>query len=330
MSEKIVVIGSNSFSGASFVDFAMNQGAEVIGISRSAEPHKAFLPYKWNGQCQNFEFHRLDLNQNLDKIMELIHSEKPNFVVNYAAQSMVAQSWEHPEHWYMTNVVSTTRFHEQLRHCDFLNKYVHISTPEVYGNCEGNVQENTNYHPSTPYAISRAAADMSLKAYYDAYKFPVVFTRAANVYGPGQQLYRIITRTILFIKSGQKLQLHGGGVSKRSFIHIGDVSDATLRIMRKGRLGDIYHISTKRIISIRELVKLICKRMGASFDDCVETVDERRGKDAAYLLDSSKIRRELEWKDSIELEEGIDEVLQWVNRYYNVLKAHPMDYQHKA
>ncbi|HEB85982.1 MAG TPA: NAD-dependent epimerase/dehydratase family protein [Gammaproteobacteria bacterium] len=330
MKEKIVVVGSNSFSGASFVDAALKEGSHVIGVSRSAEPHDALLPYKWSPNRTSFSFHQLDLNKNLDEIIEIIHSEKPDYVVNYAAQSMVAQSWEHPEHWYMTNVVSTTRFHEQLRHCDFIKKYVHISTPEVYGNCEGDVQENTNYHPSTPYAISRAAADMNLRAYFDAYKFPVVFTRSANVYGPGQQLYRIIPRTILFIKLGRKLQLHGGGVSERSFIHINDVSDATLRIMRNGQLGGIYHISTKRVISIKALVQLICDRMGASFEDCVETSDERLGKDAAYLLDSTKIRETLGWRDHIQMKEGIDEVIHWVEQGYDELQRLPFDYNHKA
>ena len=195
MSEKIIVMGSNSFSGASFASFAINEGLEVIGISRSIEINPIFLPYKYSGK--NIEFHQLDLNHDLDKIMTLINSKKPEYVVNFATQSMVAQSWDHPDPWFMTNVVSTIKLHDCLRQCSFLKKYVHVSTPEVYGNCNGYVKENTSYHPSTPYAVSRAAADMSLHTFFKSYQFPVVFTRAANVYGPGQQLYRIIPRTIL-------------------------------------------------------------------------------------------------------------------------------------
>ncbi|MBT3668139.1 MAG: SDR family oxidoreductase, partial [Opitutae bacterium] len=222
MSEKIIVIGSNSFSGASFVHSAIDAGFEVVGISRSKEPNPVFLPYKYSGE--GIEFHQLDLNHDLDKIMALINSKKPEYVVNFSAQSMVAQSWDHPDHWFMTNVVSTIQFHDQLRHCDFLKKYVHISTPEVYGSCEGYIKESNSYYPSTPYAVSRAAADMSLQTFFNSYKFPVVFPRAANVYGPGQQLYRIIPRMLLFVKLGKKLQLHGGGTSERSFIHMRDVS----------------------------------------------------------------------------------------------------------
>src|SRR3989338_4008923 len=101
-----------------------------------------------------------------------------------------------------------------------------------------------HYNPSTPYAVSRAAGDMWLKALYKSYQFPVVFTRAANVYGCGQQLYRIIPRAILYARLEKKLHLHGGGYSMRSFIHIYDVADATYRIALSGELGHTYHIST--------------------------------------------------------------------------------------
>jgi len=330
MNKEVFVIGSNAFSASSFIKYALLAGYSVVGISRSPEPHEAFLPYKWGEKLQQFQFYQLDINHNLSQIMALIDARKPDYVVNYAAQSMVAQSWDHPDHWYMTNVVSTIRFIEQLRHCSFIKKYVHISTPEVYGNCEGLVVENHHYHPSTPYAISRAAADMHLKACFDMYQFPVVFTRAANVYGAGQQLYRIIPRTVLFIKLGKKLQLHGGGISERSFIHIDDVSAATLRIMCSEKVGEIYHISTQRIVSIRALVQLVCNRMSVLFEDYVEDSDERPGKDAAYLLSSAKLRKRFDWNDQIGLEQGVDAVIQWVDHWYDQLNHQPIDYIHKA
>ncbi len=332
--EKILVLGSNSFSGASFVDFLLAQGHSVIGCSRSPEPHAAFLPYRWLDRGLkrpgSFRFQRCDLNRDLDPLMELIGREQPEFVVNFAAQSMVAESWKNPDHWFMTNAVSTVRFHDRLRQCGFLRKYVHVSTPEVYGSTAGLIGEDAPFNPSTPYAVSRAAADMSLKTFFAAYGFPVVFTRAANVFGPGQQLYRIIPRTILFIKLGRKLQLHGGGSSERSFIHVGDVADATARIMRDGDPGEAYHISTGRIVSVRELVEMICARMGARFDDCVEVAGERLGKDAAYRLDSAKLRNRLGWRDCSSLEQGIEETIAWVERFLEELKSQPLDYIHKS
>jgi len=329
MSEKIVVIGSNSFSGASFIAYALQQNCSVIGLSRSSELNQVFLPYQWIPEVKNYQFHQLDLNHDLDRIMGVIHQERPEYVINFAAQSMVAQSWENPEHWFMTNVVSSVKFHDLLRHCEFLKKYVHASTPEVYGSCSGFITEDTPYNPSTPYAVSKAAADMSLHTFQKAYDFPVVFTRAANVYGPAQQLYRIIPRTVLFIRLNKKLQLHGGGISKRSFIHMRDVSEATLRIARNAPPGEIYHISTKRMISIRDLVQMTCERMGVPFDEHVDIAEERLGKDASYSLATNKLRNTLGWKDRISLEEGVDEIIKWVDTHLEILINQEMNYQHK-
>lgn len=324
-----LVLGSNSFSGASFTEHLLARGVPVLGVSRSAEPHPAFLPYRWSGHDQGFRFHRLDLNRDLDGIIDLMRRERPCCVVNFAAQSMVAESWQNPGHWFMTNVVSTVLLHDRLRQFDFLDRYVHVTTPEVYGSTSGLVAEDAPFNPSTPYAVSRAAADMSLRTYFSAYGFPVVFTRAANVFGPGQQLYRIIPRTILYLKLGRKLQLHGGGTSERSFIDARDVADATELVARDGRLGETYHISTDRRITIRQLVEMICERLGARFEDSVEVVGERLGKDAAYRLDSTKLRRELGWRDRISLEQGIEDTIAWVERWLDVLRAQSLRYEHK-
>lgn len=327
--EKFLVIGSNSFSGASFVDYLLKHGHLVLGTSRSEELHKAFLPYRWNGKDAGFRFFKYDLNKDLEEIITLVRNEKPSFVVNFAAQSMVAQSWENPDHWFMTNVVSTIRLHDRLRHFDFLDKYIHITTPEVYGSTDGFIKEDIPFNPSTPYAVSRAAADMSLKTFFDSYGFPVVFTRAANVYGPGQQLYRIIPRTILSVLTGKKLQLHGGGHSQRSFIHFRDVASATMKAAKEGVLGETYHISTDEIVTVRGLVEKICEKLGADFDACVEIVGERLGKDAAYMLDSSKIRQDLNWKDEVSLDEGLTECIEWVRSNLDDLNNMKWDYIHK-
>lgn len=326
--ENILILGSNSFSGATFADFALANDARVIGVSRSKELKPVFLPYKWQ-EGRSFHHHCLDLNLDLDRIVALIAKEKPKYIVNFAAQSMVAESWQNPGDWFMTNAVSTVNFHDAIRKFDFLKRYVHVSTPEVYGSCSGFVKEDFGFNPSTPYAVSRAAADMSLRTFRAAYDFPVVTTRAANVYGPGQQLYRIIPRTILFILLGRKLQLHGGGESTRSFIHMKDVSNATWKIMLRGQDGETYHISTDEVISIRNLVALICKKLGVDFDDHVEIVGERVGKDAAYHLDSSKLRERLGWRDSISLDQGLNDCIEWVKGNLDVLKSQPFDYQHK-
>ncbi len=329
--EKIAVIGSNSFSGASFVAYCLSLGMEILGISRSCEPADVFLPYKWDSinNVGTFKFEKLDINNDTDKIGISLQKFRPYYIINFAAQAMVAQSWEHPEHWYQTNVVGNVKLHDKIRNFKFLKKYVHVSTPEVYGNCTGQVTESMPFNPSTPYAASRAACDLHLRTFFNYYKFPVVFTRAANVYGPGQQLYRIIPRTIFYIKLGKKLQLHGGGNSVRSFICIQDVALATLEIAQKGVVGEAYHISTDSYISIRDLVNLICGMMKVDFTKAIEIVDERPGKDAAYLLNSDKLRKELGWVDRIKLEDGIHQTIDWVNNNFEELKKQPSEYVHK-
>ena len=330
-SEKIAVIGSNSFSGATFVRYLLDRNHFVLGISRSNEPENVFLPYKWLGKEQkNFRFVKADLNCDLERIAEILSEEKPNYIINFAALGMVEQSWKKPEDWYQTNVVAQVKFHNRIRSFDFIDKYVHVTTPEVYGSTDGWIAEGFNFNPNTPYAVSRAACDLHLKSFISAYNFPVVFTRAANVYGQGQQLYRIIPRTILFARLGKKLSLHGGGSSDRSFIHMDDVSDATYRIATNGVVGDTYHISTKKTISIRDLVLRICDALGIDFNDLIQETEERMGKDQSYKLNSNKVREELGWQDTIKLEEGIASTIKWVDCNLETLKNLPHNYIHKS
>lgn len=327
---RFLVLGSNSFSGATFCDHVAAAGHEVVATSRSDEPHEAFLPYRWRDHAGGVRFVRLDINHDLDALDGLLRTERPTHVVNFAAQSMVAESWRHPEHWMTTNVVSTTLLFERLRRYEALDRYVHVTTPEVYGSTDGWVREDAPFNPTTPYAVSRAAGDMQLRITVAQYGFPAVSTRAANVYGPGQQTYRIIPRTILSAMAGRKLQLHGGGKSIRSFIHMRDVSEATLQIALGGTVGETYHISTDRMVAIRDLVAMILAGLGKDFDAAVEIAPERPGKDQAYMLDSAKLRTRLGWHDTVSLENGIAECVAWAGRYRDhLLSMASWDYKHK-
>ena len=330
MSTCFTVIGSNSFSGAHFCDYLINQGHQVLGISRSPEPDPVFLPYKQNRNHQKlFQFYQANLNSDVEKVLALIRDSKSEFIVNFAAQGMVAQSWESPVDWYQTNVVAQVRFHDGLRKLQSLRKYVHVTTPEVYGSTDGWITEHDHFEPSTPYAVSRAACDMHLKSFFHAYKFPVVFTRSANVYGPGQQLYRIIPRALICARTGQKLSLHGGGLSTRCFIHIKDVASATYGIAMNSTAGSYFHISTNKPISIRELVEKLAVKARVEFDDLVEVSIDRLGKDEAYLLNSEKLREELGWTDTVGLDDGIDETLKWLDHNLDTLINQPQTYVHK-
>jgi len=327
---RFLVIGSNSFSGAHFVAHLLARGHQVVGASRSAQIHDVFLPYKASPHAERFRFAQIDINHQLDDLMMLLEEFQPQYVVNFAAQGMVAQSWHTPEDWYQTNVVGQVKLHDRLRKLACIKRYVHVSTPEVYGSTEGWVKEHFVFAPSTPYAVSRAACDLHLMSFFKSYRFPVVWTRAANVYGPGQQLYRIVPRTLLFARLGRKVQLHGGGHSIRSFVYIDDVAEATYQLALQGTPGDSYHISTAETVSIRALVEAICELLNIRFDDLAETVGDRLGKDSAYLLDSGKIRAETGWRDRIALMDGLKNTLAWVDANLATLESLPIDYLHKA
>lgn len=332
--KKVVVIGSNSFTGSSFINHALeNSNAEIIGISRSPEYNPIFLAYlyKKKRRPKNFEFYQLDLNKDFDSLVNLIDKFEPDVIVNYAAEGEVRNSWKWPEQWFNTNCLSIVRFSNVLKDKHYLKRYVSISTPEVYGSTPKKVAENFTFKPSTPYAASKLAGDLFLYALFKRYNFPVIYTRSANVYGMHQQLYRIIPRTIIYLKLGKKIDLHGEGKAKRSFVHVRDVADATFRIIENGNNGEVYHIaSNDKIYEIKEIVNMICKFMDYNFEKSVNLIKENYGQDYLYSLDNTKIKKELGWKTKISLEGGIKETINWIEHSWKEIKKQPLDYIHKT
>ncbi len=319
--KKIVVLGSNSFSGSHFVDLLLNEGDwEVVGVSRSKEKSKI--------KNQNFRFAQIDLNSQRKKLFELFDDFRPEYIINFAGLVEVSSSWNYPEHYFQTNCFAIVSLANFLKEKKYLKRYVHISTPEVYGTTIGRAKEDTKLNPSTPYAASKAAVDLYLMTINKNYNFPVIFIRSTNVYGPGQQAFRIIPKTIISIKKKIKIPLEGGGRAIKSYIHIKDVSHGELIALLKGKDGEIYHISPDRSISIRDLVRMICEKMGVSFKNSANIASDRLGQDKAYVLDSSKIRH-LGWMPEITLEKGIDEVVEWVNQNWDKLSKEPLIYRHR-
>ena len=330
--EHFLVLGSNCFSGACFIDYLLrdNPAATVTAVSRSPEYADFLLPYRRSAPGR-VVFHQLDLNRDVARIVALAGESGCDYLVNFAAQGMVAESWSNPEEWYRTNSLGPLQLAAGLTAAGVkLARFVQISSPEVYGASGGECEENARYRPSTPYAASKAGGDLGLYPYFLHRGLPLVYTRATNVYGPHQQPYRIIPRAVLFIKEGRKIQLHGGGRAVKSYLHIRDVCDATLRIARHGRNGECYHISPDGAgISIYELVARICARLGRELGECVELVGERLGQDRAYVISSAKVREELGWRPRIGLDEGLAEVIAWVEENQAELLAMPRHYIHK-
>jgi dTDP-glucose 4,6-dehydratase len=328
-SRRIAVLGSNSFSGSDLVDLLLeDERNEVLGLSRSPEKGALFLPYKRHGSAR-FTFRQMDMNRDMPQMLAALDEFRPRWIVNFAAQSEVGPSWEHPEHWFETNTVALARFVNHMRRCDYLERYLHVSSPEAYGTCVGTVTEETPDNPSTPYAASKAAADMLLGVYHRQYGFPLLTVRSTNVYGAHQQLFKIIPRSVIYIKKGTTIQLHGGGRAVKSYIQIRDISRGELAILDRGRVGERYHLSPDRGVAVRDVVETIARRMGKRLRDVTVDIEERPGQDAAYVISSQKARRELGWKPEVLLEEGLGEVVAWVEEYWEEIQRQPLEYEHK-
>lgn len=330
MVSKYLVVGANSFSGSHFVAHLLSQGHEVVGLSRSPEPDYPFLPRLWNELPGSYSFHQIDLNSEGLGLGALIAEINPEIVVNFAAQGMVAQSWEEPWDWFQTNTVGLSYLLQALLQLKSLKKYVHISTPEVYGSTAGWIPESWDFRPSTPYATSRAAGDWHVANMAKIMGIPAVLTRAANVYGPGQQLYRVVPRAFLSGMLGEPFPLHGEGGSTRSFIHIKDVCEATYLLAEGDFDEKVFHISTNELVSIRSLVSTIADMMSSDYSLKILSLPERAGKDLTYQLDSSLLRGRTGWSDKVSLEAGLGEVFEWAHRHFDELQAVPRDYVHKS
>ena len=172
----------------------------------------------------------------------------------------------------------------------------------------GQSTESAPLNPSTPYAASKAAGDLFLFTLVKNFDFPLVMIRATNVYGAHQQLFKIIPRTAIYLKQDRRIQLHGGGVAVKSYIHIRDVSRGELAAMESGRPGAIYHLSPDHGYAVRDVVRSICNLMSRNFETSAEMVGERLGQDAAYVIDSSRARAELGWKPTVTIEQGLSRI----------------------
>lgn len=326
---KIVVLGSNSFAGASFINFCLKKkNIKIIGISRSPLSH-AFKLINKNYNNKNFKFYKLDINKNLPKIIKIIRINNPNYIIDFLGQGMVAESWEKPDHWIQTNFLSKAIFLNKIKNLKYFKRYIRISTPEVYGSYNKKISETEKCNPSTPYAITHLSIDHLLLSLYKTFSFPSVILRFSNFYGPGQQLFRIIPKTIMCILSKKKIDLHGGGKSIRSFIFSEDFSKAIFLSLSKSKIGKVYNVTSNETISIINLIKLIARKMNYNFKDLIKITKDRNSKDFKYFMNSNLIKKEMGWKNKINLDKGIDKTITWHIKNFYKLKKQKKIYIHK-
>lgn len=323
----ILVLGSNSFAGSCLVDYLLKKKFKVFGMSRSKENN---IKYKKNKNIKNFRFIKVDINKNLKNIEKIIDRYKFELIIDFIGQGMVAESWDNPDQWFKTNVYNKVKLINILSNKKFLKKYIRVSTPEVYGTSRYKIKENISYNPSTPYALTHSTIDQFLKLSFKKNKFPYVILRFSNFYGETQPMYRIIPKTIRSIMMDKKLPLHGGGSSLRSFIYIDDFCEAIFKALSKSKNGEVYNVSSNELISIKDLIKKICIKMNKKFSEVVYLEKDRLGKDQKYFMDSKKANKYLKWKNKINLDKGLEKVINWQLANKKVLKKLKIQYTHKA
>jgi len=179
------------------------------------------------------------------------------------------------------------------------------------------VDENYPLNPTSPYAVSKLAADMHLESMFKVKNFPMNIIRPSNGYGSGQLLYRIIPKAALMILKGEKFPLEGGGKVKKSFMHCRDIAEAIFAVLKDGKMGEIYNAGVDKPVSMRKLVEIVCDQLDTEFNNCVNITEGRAGEDKQYWLDSTKLFNDTGWKSKISLEEGIAETVNWVKENLN-------------
>lgn len=298
----IAVIGASSFTGKRFCELMRERGHHVDGIS-----------FRGSGWLEQLERSYLGMPFK--------------YVVNFAALNVVPPSWAHASDYFHTNVTKVAILAKFLRNQP-LTKYVHISTPEVYGRQSAVViSENWGHSPSTPYALSRSTAEKLLMMEYDTYGLPVVFTRGCNVYGPGQQLYRLIPKVLWHIKKGRPFPLEGGGTSLRAFMYVDDMCNAIEKVMVRGANGEAYNITTDGMFRISDVVQKCFMACGKA-ELHIDARPAREGQDEMYWLDGSKFRYDLgDGGPKVHLDEGIARVRDWMDLEWNALKDAPTEYE---
>jgi dTDP-glucose 4,6-dehydratase len=232
-------------------------------------------------------------------------------VINLAAETHVDRSIANPRIFLESNTIGTFTLLEAIRIYNPKLRIIQVSTDEVYSDIlVGSYKEEDRLKPSSPYAASKAAADMFCLAYYRTYNLDIIITRCTNNFGPYQFPEKLIPKTIIRASLGKKVPIYGGGKNIRDWIYVLDHCEALEIILEKGKAGEIYNISSGNEKDNLTLVKKILKIMGKD-EKLIEFVEDRPGHDVRYSLDSSKIRRELQWKPKHSLEDALKKTVEW-------------------
>ena len=310
---KIVVTGGAGFIGGNFVYYLLkNSDDEIICYDK--------LTYAGNletlEQAQKspkFKFIRGDI-ANREEVYKLFEEEKPDVIVNFAAESHVDRSIEDPELFLRTNIIGTSILLDACKKFG-IKRYHQVSTDEVYGDLPLDrpdlfFTETTNLHTSSPYSASKASADLLVQAYQRTYQIPATISRCSNNYGPYHFPEKLIPLMIINALNNKKLPVYGKGINVRDWLFVEDHCSAIDLIIRKGKVGEIYNVGAHNEKTNIEVVKTILKILGKG-EDLIEFVTDRKGHDQRYAIDPTKISNELGWTPQTKFDDGIKKTVDW-------------------
>jgi dTDP-glucose 4,6-dehydratase len=307
---KILVTGGAGFIGSCFVRLALqNSAIQIVNVDA--------LTYAGNlenltpvADNPGYRFVKLDLC-DLEGLGRLFDRVEPDAVVHFAAESHVDRSIFSPQPVFETNLRGTFNLLESMR-AHRVERFVHVSTDEVYGSLEDPLEADEKYplQPSSPYSAAKAGSDLLVLGYFKTYKLPAMVTRASNNYGPYQFPEKLIPLMITNALDDKPLPIYGDGMQVRDWLYVEDHCRAILRILEKGRDGEIYNIGGNRSLPNKEVIDRILAITGKP-SSLIKTVTDRPGHDRRYALSSEKLTRETGWSPLMDFETGLKATVDW-------------------
>lgn len=304
--EKILVTGGAGFIGSEFVRQGVRKGYKITVVDKIT--YAGDLE-RLKDVKNKITLHRSDIC-NKAKIDMIFKKEKPGIIVHFAAETHVDRSIESSGAFIDANIKGTQILLDVSKKYK-IDKFVHISTDEVYGDIKkGKFYEDSPLKASSPYAASKAAADLLIKSYIRTYNFPAIIVRPSNNYGPWQYPEKFIPLSILRLLEGKKIPVYGKGENIREWLYVSDCAQAIWSITKRGKIGQVYNVGSsieKRNIDVaKKLVTLLGKSQ-----KYIKFVKDRPGHDFRYFLDTKKIKKELGWNPKINFDKGLHKTLTW-------------------
>jgi len=313
---KILVTGGAGFIGSAFVRLLVKKGISPIIVDKLTYAGDLKRLEEARGR---FKFYKTDICSK--KGVEAIFAkENPDIVVHLAAESHVDRSIDDVSPFVETNIKGTQVLLDVSRKHK-VQKFIFISTDEVYGEiAKGKFKEDSPVKPNSPYAASKAAADLLVQAYIRTNKFPAIIIRPSNNYGPWQYPEKLIPLAILKILQEEKVPVYGKGLNVREWLYVDDCASGIMAIMSKGKIGQIYNLGSACESRNIDTIKLLLKTLGVS-QSGFEFVKDRLGHDLRYSLNSRKVIRELGWKPAVKLDPGLKLTVDWSLKHQDWIKS---------